>query len=143
MDKTSRSFCSFLSVNNILCNLAEKDGKAVLEKLIAMLQRHFPELDMDYTRHEIESREALYPTMIEQILEGEKYYCFICRDIPIYEMLAAQTISIKDANGETLTGEYTLGAYVKKHADSDVGNLAKAMYAYAKSSYKYKISAEE
>jgi len=64
MDKTSRSFCSFLSVNNILCNLAEKDGKAVLEKLIAMLQRHFPELDMDYTRHEIESREALYPTMI-------------------------------------------------------------------------------
>ena len=64
MKDDSRSFCRFLSVNNILCNLAESDGKVVLAKLIAMLQRHFPQLDMEYTRREIESREALYPTMI-------------------------------------------------------------------------------
>ncbi|MBQ9787139.1 MAG: CBS domain-containing protein [Lentisphaeria bacterium] len=44
--------------------MQESDGKVVLDKLIELLKRHVPELDIDYTRREIESREALYPTMI-------------------------------------------------------------------------------
>ena len=51
-------------MNNILCGIEESDGKIVLEKLINLLKRHFPELDIEFTRREIEAREALYPTMV-------------------------------------------------------------------------------
>ena len=64
MKSKQRSFCNFLQVNNILCGVKETDGKVVLGKLIELLKRHFPELDIDYTRREIESREALYPTIV-------------------------------------------------------------------------------
>ena len=64
MEKKQRSFCNFLQLNNILYGLAETDGKVVLEKLITLLKRHFPELDVEFTRREIENREALFPTMI-------------------------------------------------------------------------------
>ena len=64
MKNQRRSFCNFLQVNNILCNVNEQDGKVVLGKLMELLKRHFPELDIDYTRREIESREALFPTMV-------------------------------------------------------------------------------
>ncbi len=64
MEKHSRSFCSFLQLNNIICGVNDSDGKIVLEKLLTLLKRHFPELDEKYTRNEIESREALFPTMI-------------------------------------------------------------------------------
>ena len=62
--KENRNFCDFLQPNNILCGLSDTDGKVVLGKLISLLKRHFPELDEDYTRSEIASREALFPTMI-------------------------------------------------------------------------------
>lgn len=64
MKKERRSFCSFLQANNITCGIADTDGKVVLEKLIELLKRHYPELDIDYTRREVESREALFPTMV-------------------------------------------------------------------------------
>jgi PTS system nitrogen regulatory IIA component len=64
MSNQRRSFCNFLQVNNILCGVNEPDGKVVLNKLLELLKRHFPELDMDYARNEIASREALFPTMI-------------------------------------------------------------------------------
>ncbi|MBO5668673.1 MAG: CBS domain-containing protein [Lentisphaeria bacterium] len=64
MKNQRRSFCNFLQINNIICNVNEGDGKAVLEKLIGIMKRHYPELDIEYTRREIESREALYPTMV-------------------------------------------------------------------------------
>lgn len=64
MKEPENSFCNYLQVNNILCGLSETDGKVVLEKLIGLLKRHFPALDIDYTRQEIESREALFPTMV-------------------------------------------------------------------------------
>ena len=64
MNRDQKNFCDFLQVNNIICQVSETDGKAVLEKLITLLTRHFPALDIDYTRREVESREQLYPTMI-------------------------------------------------------------------------------
>lgn len=64
MKKETLSFCNFLQMNNILCGIEESDGKIVLEKLINLLKRHFPELDIEFTRREIEAREALYPTMV-------------------------------------------------------------------------------
>ena len=86
---------------------------------------------------------TLYPNILELVDGGVKYYCFICHDIPIYEMLSVQEITVKGANGGMLTGKYTLGAYVEKHGDSEAADLVKAMYAYAKSSYQYKISTEK
>ena len=64
MKKEENIFCNFLQINNILCGIREPDGKAVLEKLITTLQRHSPGLDIDFVRKEVESREALFPTMI-------------------------------------------------------------------------------
>ncbi len=64
MKKQRRTFCNFLQANNIVCGVQEDDGKVVLEKLITLLKRHSPELDIDYTRREVESREALFPTMV-------------------------------------------------------------------------------
>lgn len=64
MKKQHRSFCNFLQENNIVCGVNETNGKVVLENLIALLKRHYPDLDIDYTRKEVESREALFPTMV-------------------------------------------------------------------------------
>lgn len=64
MKNQRRCFCNFLQINNILCNVVDADGKVVLNKLIELLKRHYPELDADYVRREIESREALFPTMV-------------------------------------------------------------------------------
>ncbi|MBE6356409.1 MAG: CBS domain-containing protein [Lentisphaerae bacterium] len=64
MDTQPRCFCNFLQINNILCNVTESDGKVVLGKLIELLKRHFPDLDAEYTRREIASREELFPTMV-------------------------------------------------------------------------------
>lgn len=86
---------------------------------------------------------AIDPTMIEQVGKDGKYYYFICRDIPIYEMISEQLISIEEASGQVLEGEYSLGAYIKSQGDSVASDLTKAMYAYAKSSYQYKIFSEE
>ena len=64
MKKENRSFCNFLQPNNILCGITDADGKVVLGKLIALLKRHFPALDEEFTSKEIANREALFPTMI-------------------------------------------------------------------------------
>ena len=64
MKQDARSFGSFLQANNILCGVTDSDGKIVLEKLMNLLKRHFPELDIEYARNEVESREAIFPTMI-------------------------------------------------------------------------------
>ena len=64
MKKERRSFCNFLQVNNIICGVTDTDGKIVLEKLIELLKRHYPELDVDFTKKEVMSREALFPTII-------------------------------------------------------------------------------
>ena len=64
MKNQRRCFCNFLQANNILCGIQEENGKIVLGKLIELLKRHCPELDLDRTRKEIESREAIFPTMV-------------------------------------------------------------------------------
>ena len=64
MKKQALNFSDFLQLNNILCQVGDTDGKVVLDKLIELLKRHFPELDLEYTRREIASREALFPTMV-------------------------------------------------------------------------------
>lgn len=64
MKQDARSFGSFLQANNILCGVSDSDGKIVLEKLMNLLKRHFPDLDVEYAGNEVESREAIFPTMI-------------------------------------------------------------------------------
>ena len=64
MKNQRRSFCDFLQLNNILCGISATDGKAVLSDLMALLKKHAPDLDTDFARREVESREALFPTMV-------------------------------------------------------------------------------
>ena len=64
MKKPVFIFRNFLQINNIVCGIKETDGKLVLRQLISTLQQHTPGLDGEHVRMEVESREALFPTMI-------------------------------------------------------------------------------
>ena len=64
MKKQQNIFCNYLKKNNILCGIREPDGKVVLGKLISTLLQHSPGLDNDFVRREVESREALFSTMV-------------------------------------------------------------------------------
>ena len=64
MKDVRRSFCDFLQLNNILCGIDEPDGKVVLAGLMELLKKHFPDLDVEGAKREVESREALFPTMV-------------------------------------------------------------------------------
>ncbi len=79
------------------------------------------------------------------IKDGEDSgYCYLFfADLPIYEMLSLQIITVRGENGEMLTGKHTLAAYIKMQENSRTAALSKAVYAYAKSSYQYKISSEQ
>lgn len=64
MKNQQNILCSFLRKENILCGVREPDGQAVLRKLITVLQQHNASLDIELVRKEVESREALFPTMV-------------------------------------------------------------------------------
>ena len=64
MKQEPNVFGNFLKTNNILCGITDTDGKVVLGKLISLLKEHTPDLDIDLARREIESREALFSTMV-------------------------------------------------------------------------------
>ena len=64
MKKPVFIFRNFLQINNIVCGIKETDGKLVLRQLISTLQQHTPGLDGEHVRLEVESREALFPTMV-------------------------------------------------------------------------------
>lgn len=59
-----RNFKEYLSCNNIICNIQENDGQLVLKNLLDMLNRHFPELDIEEATTEVKKREELFPTVI-------------------------------------------------------------------------------
>ncbi len=64
MKKEQNIFGKFLSRENILCGVRERDGNTVLGKLIAVLQQHSSGLDTEFIRSAVASREALFPTMV-------------------------------------------------------------------------------
>ena len=64
MEKGKRNFYEFIQPNNILCGVCERDGQVVLGKLLTVLKHHFPDLDEKFAAGEINSREAIFPTMI-------------------------------------------------------------------------------
>lgn len=64
MSEIKRNFHEYLFANNILCGVYDKEGRAVLNRLLAVLKRHFPELDIELATQEVLAREELFPTMI-------------------------------------------------------------------------------
>ncbi len=64
MSETKRNFHEYLFANNILCGVHENDGRTVLNKLLAVLKRHFPELNIELATREVLAREELFPTVI-------------------------------------------------------------------------------
>ncbi len=64
MNKVKHNFHEFIQINNILCGVREKNGQAVLAKLLGILKRHFPALDEESAAQEVNNREAVFPTMI-------------------------------------------------------------------------------
>lgn len=64
MSNTKHHFHEFLYASNILCGIKEKDGRAVLSRLLDVLKNNFPDLDIELATKEVLAREELYPTMI-------------------------------------------------------------------------------
>ena len=61
MSETKNEFSDFLFANNIACGVTEFDGAKVIDMLLDLLKRHFPQLNVDEARAEIEKREKVFP----------------------------------------------------------------------------------
>ena len=64
MSETKNEFSDYLFANNIACGVTESDGAKVIGMLLDMLKRHFPQLDIDVARAEIEKREKVFPCIV-------------------------------------------------------------------------------
>ena len=64
MSETKHEFSDFLFANNIACGVTESDGVKVTGVLLDMLKRHFPQLDIEEARAEIEKREKVFPCIV-------------------------------------------------------------------------------
>ena len=64
MSETKNEFTDFLFANNIVCGVTETDGAKVIGMLLDMLKRHFPQLNIDEARAEIEKREKVFPCIV-------------------------------------------------------------------------------
>ncbi len=64
MSEGTHSFHEYLKSNNILCGVRDLPGREVLIKLLSLLKRHFPELDIDDATAEVLKREEIMPTVI-------------------------------------------------------------------------------
>ena len=64
MSETKHEFSDFLFANNIACGVTESDGAKVTSMLLDMLKRHFPQLDIEEARAEIEKREKVFPCIV-------------------------------------------------------------------------------
>ena len=64
MSETKNEFSDFLFANNIACGVTESDGSKVIEMLLDLLKRHFPQLDIEEARAEIEKREKVFPCIV-------------------------------------------------------------------------------
>ena len=64
MSETKNEFSDFLFANNIACGVTESDGTKVIGMLLDMLKRHFPQLNIDEARAEIEKREKVFPCIV-------------------------------------------------------------------------------
>ena len=64
MSETKNEFSDYLFANNIACGVTEPDGAKVIGMLLDMLKRHFPQLDIEEARAEIEKREKVFPCIV-------------------------------------------------------------------------------
>lgn len=64
MSGTKHHFHEFLYAGHILCGIEEKDGRTVLIRLLDILKKNFPDLDIEFATREVLAREELFPTMV-------------------------------------------------------------------------------
>ena len=64
MSETKNEFTDFLFANNIVCGVTETDGGKVMGMLLDLLKRHFPQLNIEEARAEIEKREKVFPCIV-------------------------------------------------------------------------------
>ena len=63
-EANKQKFSDYLSLNNILCNVAGADEETVLCKLLEALNRHYPKLDIKNAGDEVRARESMFSTVI-------------------------------------------------------------------------------
>lgn len=64
MSEEKNSFQESLALNNILCQVEERDGNKVLDKLLEMLKRHYAQLNIKEAAEEVWKREKVFPTVV-------------------------------------------------------------------------------
>ena len=63
-EANKQKFSDYLSLNNILCNVAGADEETVLCKLLEALNRHYPKLDIKNAGDEVRARESMFSTVV-------------------------------------------------------------------------------
>ena len=64
MTEANSKFHDYLAVDNIVCHPAVTNGATLLNLLLELLHRHFPEFDRDVAAREVMAREEIFPTVI-------------------------------------------------------------------------------
>lgn len=64
MTQDKHHFYEFLTQNNVLCQIPAMGSTELLDRMLKMLKRHHPALDLDLATREIVAREELFPSMI-------------------------------------------------------------------------------
>lgn len=64
MTENINAFQEYLSCNNIVCKIGNEPGGELLSRLLVMLKRHIPVLDIEAATREVLAREALFSNVI-------------------------------------------------------------------------------
>ena len=64
MSETKNEFSDYLSADVIACGVTESDGAKVMDMLLGMLKKHYPQLNVEEARAEIEKREKVFPCIV-------------------------------------------------------------------------------
>lgn len=80
----------------------------------------------------------------KSVLGENTVYYLEAGDVPIFDMLCIQVIVVEYADGRVESGAYNLAAYVNAQILNSTGaaSLAKAIYAYAEASARFKLITE-
>jgi len=59
--------------------------------------------------------------------------------VSVYDIISTQIVKVEVGDNTYVSGTYNLSAYIIEFGDTSAGELARALYAYAKASVEYKL----
>jgi len=66
-------------------------------------------------------------------------YYYQSSSVSVYDIISTQIVKVEVGDNTYVSGTYNLSAYIIEFGDTSAGELARALYAYAKASVEYKL----